>query len=283
MTYKTILAHFNDEQRFDGLMRISAQLAKAHGAYLTGMGIMPPIIIVPGADASGPAVIEEHRIEYKPHLAHMRDGFAAGLKQAGLQGEWLELDCDSETPLGDVGAVAVQQARLADLVIASTVNPSWSLSGYLDVPEAMIMNSGRPVLVLPNPPVPETLGRHVLLAWNDSREAVRAAADAMPFLMAAESVLVTQIGETKDRGEVHPASAANMCAMLARHGVKAKPLEAKQGSRNIGAALLDAAQSHGCDLMVMGCYGHSRFRELVLGGASRQTLQNVHIPVLMSH
>lgn len=283
MAYKTILTHFNDEQRFAGMIKTSVQLAGANGAHLVGMAVMPPIIIVPGSEADAGAVIEDHRTQYKPQIDRMREGFAAAISEAGVSGEWLELDCENENPFGDVGTVAVQQARMADLVIASTVNPAWSLSGYLDVPETLIMNSGRPVLLLPNPPVPALVGRRVLLAWNDSREAVRAAFDAMPVLSRADTVLVAQLGEANRREGARENSAKGILAVLARHGVKGEVLPAASGGGNIGAALLDLAKSNNADLMVMGCYGHSRLRELVLGGASRHVLQHVRVPVLLSH
>jgi len=283
MAYKTILTHFNDEQRFPGMIKASVQIAKANSAHLVGMAVMPPIIIIPGSEADAGAVIEDHRTQYKPQIDHMRASFAGAIAQAGVEGEWLELDCENENPFGDVGTVAVQQARMADRVIASTVNPAWSLSGYLDVPETLIMNSGRPVLLLPNPPVPDFIGKRVLLAWNDSREAVRAAFDAMPVLSGADKVLVAQIGEASKRDTARENSAQGMCGMLARHGVKTEVLPAKSATGNIGAALLELAVSNNADLMVMGCYGHSRLRELVLGGASRHVLQHVRVPVLMSH
>ena len=283
MAYKTILTHFNDEQRCPGMIKASVQLAKANGAHLIGMAVMPPIIIIPGSEADAGAVIEDHRTQYKPQIDHMRARFASATSDAGVEGEWLELDCENENPFGDVGTVAVQQARMADLVIASTVNPAWSLSGYLDVPETLIMNSGRPVLLLPNPPVPEFIGKRVLLAWNDSREAVRAAFDAMPVLAGADIVLIAQIGEANKREGARENSATGICAVLARHSVKAEVLAPKAATGNIGAALLDLAKSNDTDLMVMGCYGHSRLRELVLGGASRHVLQHVRVPVLLSH
>jgi nucleotide-binding universal stress UspA family protein len=283
MAYKTILTHFNDEQRFAGMMRASVQLAKANGAHLVGMAVMPPIIIIPGSEADAGAVIEDHRRQYEPQLRHMREAFAAETAKGGISGEWLELDCENENPFGDVGSVAVKQARLADLVVASAVNPAWSLSGYLDVPETMIMNSGRPVLLLPNPPVPDRIGARVLLAWNDSREAVRAAFDALPLLTAADAVLVAQLGESSNSHSTAEDSSSGICKVLARHGAKAEVLQAKATSGNIGAALMEVAQTSNADLLVMGCYGHSRLRELVLGGASRHILQHVRVPVLMSH
>lgn len=283
MAYKTILTHFNDEQRFAGMIKTAVQLARANGAHLVGMAVMPPVIIIPGSEADAGAVIEDHRTQYRPQIDRMRAGFAAAIAESGVKGDWLELDCENENPFGDVGTVAVQQARMADLVIASTVNPAWSLSGYLDVPETLIMNSGRPVLLLPNPPVPELVGRRVLLAWNDSREAVRAAFDAMPLLSGADTVLIAQLGEANRREGARENSGKGISAVLARHGVKAEVLSPKSGAGNIGAELLELAKSNNADLMVMGCYGHSRLRELVLGGASRHVLQHVRVPVLFSH
>ena len=283
MSYKTILAHFNDEQRFPGVMKTAVQVARSDAAHIIGLTVMPPIIIVPGYEMGAGTMIEDHREHYRPQLVRMREAFATALAENDVKGEWLEVDCESVDPFGDVGRVVVAHARTADLVLASVANPAWSLSAYLDVHETLVMESGRPVLLLPNPPVPAQIGRRVLLAWNDSREAARAAFDALPLLKSADVVLVAQVDESKSSEHGRTLPRTDICKALSRHDVRCELLPVIVAANGAGAALLQAAEQRNVDLLVMGCYGHSRLRELIFGGASRHILQHMRMPVLMSH
>ncbi len=283
MSYKTILAHLNDEQRCPGLLKAAVQVARTNAAHIVGLAVMPPIIIMPGSEAGAGTVIEDHREKYRPQLARMRAAFTTALEDNDVQGEWLELDCESEDPFGDVDRVAVTHARTADLVVASIANPAWSLSAYLDVHETLVMESGRPVLLLPNSPMPAQIGKRVLLAWNNTREAARAAFDALPLLKAADVIWVAQIDESKSSDEGRTLPRTDICKALARHDVRCELLPVIAAENGAGSTLLQTAQQRNADLLVMGCYGHSRLRELIFGGASRHVLQHMRIPVLMSH
>lgn len=283
MAYKTILLHCNDEQRFPGMLAAATSIAQANASHLIGLAIMPPIIIVPGSEAGAGTVIEDHREQYKPHLAKMHETFQAATRDAKVDAEWLEIDGEDENPFGDVARIAVAHARSADLVVSSAANPSWQLSGYLDVGEALVMDSGRPVLMLPRTPPREPGGKRIMLAWNASREASRAVFDALPLLQKANKVLVAQFSESARARDVHRLPDNYICKTLARHGVNCEMLPPAEAQSGIGVELMQAAERCGADMMVMGCYGHSRMRELFLGGASRHILQHMHIPVLMSH
>lgn len=283
MTYKTILMHCNDDQRFAGMIAAGTAIARANGAHLIGLAIMPPIIIVPGSEAGAGTVIEDHREQYRPQLVRMRDSFERATAAAGVSAEWLQIDGEDENPFGDVARVAVGHARAADLVISSAANPAWQLSGYLDIGESLVMDSGRPVLMLPRTPPHTFAGKRIMLAWNASREAARAAFDAIPLLQKADAVLVAQIGENGSERDVHRLPDNYVCRTLARHGIDCEMLSPVVAQSGVGAELLQAAERCGADAMVMGCYGHSRLRELFLGGASRHILKHMHLPVLMSH
>ena len=152
----------------------------------------------------------------------------------------------------------------------------------VDLPETVALTTGRPVLVVPfigaKPP-----GKIVLLCWNASREAARAAADALPFLKAAQKVIVLVVNPTvsaEGHGEEPGADAA---AWLARQGVKVTVQRDVAPDADVGGLILSRAADHDADLIVMGIYGHSRMREMVLGGASRTLLASMTVPVLMSH
>jgi len=281
MSYKSILVHFNDEHRARALLQAGLSIARMSSAHLVGLAVLPPVIIVPDTEGSSGTVIDDHREAYRPQLAHMRRMFDDACAAAGIAGEWRELDCQTENPFGDVAQVAIDQARGEDLVIASQVNPAWKLSGYLDIPEPLILESGRPVLVMPRTASSDDLPKRVLVAWNSSREATRAVFDAMPLLRAAETVLVGSVDQQQDEKRRMPL--ADICRALARQGVKCEALPAIKPVAGVGRTLLETAFANKIDLLVMGCYGHSRLREFLLGGATRYVLEHMKIPVLMSH
>ena len=147
--------------------------------------------------------------------------------------------------------------------------------------EAAIFGSGRPVLLLPHTaPAPAARLDRVGLAWDGSRTAARAMADAMPILTAAKAVHVLTVTGEKDIGG-H--SAAHLLRHLGCHKVTAIPEDLAADGRPPDAVLTDAARRHGLDLLVMGAFGHNRTREFVLGGVTRRILDDPALPVLMAH
>jgi nucleotide-binding universal stress UspA family protein len=122
-----------------------------------------------------------------------------------------------------------------------------------------------------------------MLCWNASRESARAAADALPFLQAAEHVIVLMIDPKVSADGHGPEPGADVALWLTRHGVKVTVQRDVAADAAVGEVILSRAADHGVDLIVMGIYGHSRLREMVLGGASRTLLSSMTVPVLMSH
>jgi nucleotide-binding universal stress UspA family protein len=152
-----------------------------------------------------------------------------------------------------------------------------SRGGALEIVEQIVTAAGVPVLALPPDP-PRDIGPVVLVAWKNSREAARAAHDALPLLRAAERVVLCAVGE----GEGTAAGLEDAAAMLDRHGVPVRPERVGGTDAGAGEVLLAQAAAHRADLLVMGAYGHSRLRELVLGGATRHVLWHATLPVLLS-
>jgi nucleotide-binding universal stress UspA family protein len=153
----------------------------------------------------------------------------------------------------------------------------------LDVADRLAMESGRPALIVPRTEIREHIGERVLVAWNARREAARAVFDALPILPRAKEVTVVWVNPQSELDQARDVPAADICAALARHGVTCEATQQLQPRNNIGEALLACAKDYSADLMVMGCYGHTRLREFVFGGASRHVLTKMTIPVLMSH
>ena len=175
-------------------------------------------------------------------------------------------------------------ARYSDLAILGQLDPDRAQPEATGPrPEQVVLASGRPVLVVPYAGHFDKLGRRVVIGWNATREAARAVGDAMPLLAAAEVVTVLTIDAReapRGHGEL---PGADISRHLARHGVKAQVEQTVLADLSVGDVLLSRAADLGADLLVMGAYGHSRFRELLLGGATRTLLQSMTIPVVMSH
>jgi len=169
----------------------------------------------------------------------------------------------------------LRRGRLADLIVLA--RSGWDGDGGLSATfDSALFDSGRPVLLLPQAPV-TGFGRSVAVAWDGSREAARAVSTALPFLETAESVAILTARETDNQAEP-----SQLLGYLAAHGIEGKTW-AFTPEGGIGEALLAEMGKAKGDLLVMGAYGHSRLRELVLGGATRSVLANATVPVLMSH
>jgi nucleotide-binding universal stress UspA family protein len=186
--------------------------------------------------------------------------------------EWRQLD-------GQADRAVVAHARHADLTIVGQRSDDASEDSNRLL-EALIMESGRPVLAVPAYGKVERFGHHVLCAWNGTREAARAVADALPLLCQAEKVTILSIDPDQSAARL---PGADIALHLARHGVAAEASTTFSGGLGVGDALLARASDLGADLIVMGAYGHSRAREAVFGGATRSLLDTMTVPVLMSH
>lgn len=151
-----------------------------------------------------------------------------------------------------------------------------------DYAAEMLMRTGRPVLIAP-PRATETIGESVLLAWNNSPESARALTAAMPMLLKTKKVLIACIPQALDDEQEAQQSLAELRDVLVLHGLKAETLLLNQAQDREADMLREAAYGAGCDLIVMGAYGHSRLREYVFGGATRGILNECALPVLMFH
>jgi nucleotide-binding universal stress UspA family protein len=197
--------------------------------------------------------------------------FAKILKQENLDGEW-------ELAVGLPASYVTRRSQAVDLVILGQRTPDHPTG--LDAPEEVVLACGRPVLIVPYAGHIERIGETALVAWNGSREAARAAQDALPLLSASASVTVLLINPEE---EADIDAADNLVVHLARHGLNAKKLVAREDILAVSDALLAQVSALGADLLVMGAYGHSRLREMILGGVTRDVLRNMNVPVLMSH
>lgn len=286
MTYKTILVHINNERRLPGLLDAAIATATAHRAHLIALSVTPPVIIPQTSDIAiaVPFIIEAHREAYQAEEIRMRKAFETATQEAIALGqftaEWRGVD---SYHLASAIQMILPVARACDLIIAGQADKNWDGTVMLDFPDSLATAGGRPVLVVPNKPHKPFAAKRILVAWNGRREATRAVFDALPLLKKADEVKVLWLDPRDDNQTVGDLPAADLCAALARHGVKCDEAASLLPKSSVGETLLTEATKFGWDMLVMGCYGHSRIREFILGGTSRHILTHMTVPVLMSH
>lgn len=279
MAFKEILVTLETGAALERRLLQAADLALAHEAHLIGLSVVEPLNLAGYFAPEFQAIVEleeRHRQAAEAAARKSEATFQSVCSRLGLSGEW-------RLGYGEIGGVATEHARYADLTITGQVNPeSPPPGGGAAVPERLALASGRPVLVVPYVGRYESIGSHVLVAWNRTREAVRAVHDAIPVLQKAERVTVLSIDP--EQSESLPSLPGSDIGLhLARHGITVETSCTVARDIAVGSAILSRAADLGADLIVMGCYGHARLRELVLGGASREILGHMTVPVLMSH
>ena len=280
MTYKTILLHLHDSKRAPRLLEAAAPLARAMDAHLIALCVVPPYGVIPAMEGSGTTVtVEEHRDAYRLEMARLKAIFDRETNLQVAKNEWREADAGFGTTVDRI----IQHGRACDLVIASQADPTWSYSAHLEEPARLAIEIGRPVVLVPNSGRIKLPPKRVTIAWNGRREAARAVFDTLPLLIKAEEVQVLWVDPERDQPNAGDLPGTELSATLARHGVKCVVSQASAINTDVSGELLRQADAFGSDLLVMGAYGHSRFREFLLGGASRDILASMNRPVLMSH
>ena len=280
MGYRTILVHLNDERRCDRLLAQAIALADRFEAHLIGIYVAPqPIIYAEWPGAGLGEVIEQVRQEHAATAERLRAKFNTATSALPRPAEWRFV----QSLMASVASDVIAFGRSADLIVASQADPAWHQSNDMDVPDRLAIESGRPVLVVPNSAKQPMSARRITIGWNDRREGARAVFDALPLLKKAEAVNVVWVSPRVGGIDEGDLPGSELCRTLARHGVSCEASWAEAADSGVGSELLRQAKAHGSDLLVMGAYGHSRLREFVLGGASRHALAKAEIAVLMSH
>ncbi|WP_426173355.1 universal stress protein [Massilia sp. TWR1-2-2] len=275
MSYKTILVHVDQSVHAPARIALAAKIAADNNAHLIGAamtGISRSIYHGATVDLARTVLAAQVDVLVdKANDALARFDAIAGTC-AGLSFEQRLVD--------DAAAGAlVQQARYADLVVVSQFDrddPVARLDSGL--PAYVMLNSACPLLVVPYANAAATFGEHALVAWDESLPASRAVANSLPLLRRACTTTLAVF----NAGDEPRLAGADIALYLARHGVNVE-VRAGETDIDVGNALLSLAADLGADLMVMGGYGHTRFREVLLGGATQTVLAAMTIPVLMSH
>jgi nucleotide-binding universal stress UspA family protein len=283
MAFKDLLVHLDGSERSVHRLDYAVGLAERHDAHLSALYI-PALVPEPeelvrfysGHVEQFEAYATMRNVELdRAKQAEAR--FREALRREGLAGEWRFVE---SLPAETMSL----HARYADLAIVGQIDPEHRPSASAArIPGDVLLTAGRPVLIVPYIAPPQTYGENVVVAWTATREAARALGDALPFLERAKTVTVLTVNPDRGPDSEPGIPAADIALHLARHGVRAEAAVTVAKDIAIGDALLNYLFDSGADLLVMGGYGHSRAREAVLGGVTRQILEHMTVPVLMSH
>lgn len=283
MTYKTIVVHVDDHAESAPRIRLATELARTCEARLIGLAVMPRPRMPAGIEgmAASANVLKAQEEANNGRLAAAREVFEQAVRGASIEAEFHGLVAD---PAGAMN----REMRYADLGVVGQRDPEQRISDtYATLPETVAMESRRPVVVVPHIGYSRPVGRKVLLAWNDSPEAMRAATDAMPLLEAAEKVSLLVIdGRKRDDEDAQREGdppGYRAAGWLARHGVNVEVIHDISDGTDVGSIILSRVSDLDIDLVVMGVYGHSKLRETLFGGASRTMLGHMTVPTLIAH
>jgi nucleotide-binding universal stress UspA family protein len=288
MGFKDILVALDSAPAARGRIELAAALAERFGAHLIGLHAAL------GAEAPRrrgyfdyfdhsllDPLYREYREKIEAEAERARALFEEIASRHGVSAEW-------RTASGYPSEITALSGRYVDLIVLGQLDPDDPQAMlFRPLPEEVALGVGRPILVVPYAGSWNEIGRRVLVGWDASREATRAVNDAMPLLAGAQTVTILAIDPADgpaDHGAGHgEVPGADIALHLARHGVAATTEATVSAGIGAGNALLSRASDLEADLLVMGAYGHSRVRELLLGGATRTVLESMTLPVLMAH
>src|SRR6516165_9977126 len=279
MGFKTILLPTELHDLMHSALETALRLARKFDSYIEGFAlhVKTYAAALAASDAGGVLILDQEIAENAKRRRSLFENFMQehGVPRGGhataLSSEWLENAPEGHHFVGSHG-------RLFDVIVLG--RPGRDLKGSrMTTLEAVLFESGRPVLIAPPSPGPQ-LGTNALIAWNCSTEQARTIAFAMPILKRASRVVVL----TVEGGAAVPGpTGEQLCHYLQLSGVPAKPLTVGLNGRVTGEAVLEHANALGCDLLIKGAYTQSRLRQFIFGGTTRYILSNATLPVFMAH
>jgi nucleotide-binding universal stress UspA family protein len=260
-----------------GILEFASILAQEHGARLISVFMQPEPTVTPAetfARGKGmDSIIEAHQAQLERIETERRSQFEGIVRRHGIRSEWRSLPYLSS----EVGV----HAYYADLVVIARPESAGQSAGPPDLAESLVLSSGRPIIMFP-PRGTVSQIRRILVAWNATRESIRAVADALPLLVKAKAVQVLVVDHERNRASHGQEPGADIARHLTRHGAQVEVQRLSAGGKDVGQLLLSQAAAFGADLLVMGAYGHSQLREWMFGGVTRTVLYQAVLPVLLS-
>jgi len=276
MSIREILLHMDGGERDAVRFELAANLAERFDAHLVGLHVVNPYVTVAmgGPGAVGIAELQRQYMDaMHVRAATVKQQFSDWTDRRSTSSEWRFIE-------GDVRDTVAIHARYTDLaVIGQGAQDDASATLPEELCAEVALGAGVPVLAVPYAGTFPSIGKRVLVAWNGSRESTRAVHDALPLLVSAEAVVILSV----EAEEPNVLPGADIAGHLARHGVEVEVKRVSGADTSVSDTLLNMAADLSVDMIVMGAYGHSRFREFVLGGVTHQILGMMTVPVLLAH
>ena len=274
MTYATVMVSLALDQSNEACLEAAGQIAERFDAAIVGIAasqFSPPLYFTSGELAQD--LIDEGRASIKKRIGELEAQFHRAVKNRARHVEW-------RSAIDFSARYILREARCADIIVSGGDRGAFSDPLLQASPKDLVMQAGRPMLIVPDLVTWLDL-RSVLVAWKDTTEARRAIVDALPMLRKAKSITVAEIPEQSRA--VAASRVRDVVAWLSRHGVSATALVPETDDRGAIAQLEGIADDVGAGVIVAGAYGHSRFRELILGGMTQHLLTQSARCVLLSH
>lgn len=275
---KDILVYLDGSREDEVRLSYAVPIAEQHEAVLTGL----LCVEIPDVISAGDGVFSVGKVaaELQAQADEHGDKAEAALKEAFAK---FDVRCELrriDATGAQMGAAISDEARVTDVFVAT--RPYGHFSEKPELMEKILFSSGRSCLFVP-PAIPaKEPFSDIVVGWRNSRETARAVADAIPFLQKAKKVTLAMVHEADSNEELRIEPGADMARHLDRHGVNVE-LRNITGWDNAGEALLNEIERTDANMFVIGGYGHSRFREWVLGGVTRDVLTKAEVPILMAH
>jgi len=282
MTYPSLLLHLDDDARAEARNEQALRLATRLGSHVDGLSCRRPPVARLDAAASPSVLVDVLTAELdraRQASAEREQRFRAQCDRLGVASFQTDIDEIEET-----GRALLRRAPVHDLVVLGQPDPADPRAGERRaVLDDVVRHSPRPTLVLPHAGQFDDFGHAPLVAWDGSHGAARAVADALPLLRRARVVHVVQFDpDAGESGAIEQSPLAGIACWLLRHGIQARA-SVRYVRGGIGDALLSHAADVDADLLVMGCWGHARWAERLLGGATHTVMSSMTVPVLTSH
>ncbi|QDY99673.1 universal stress protein [Nitratireductor mangrovi] len=270
MSYKTIVAVLQDEDDARRVLDVAVALASRAQAHLVGVHAEPlPVPVASPMGFPDAAMMGASEDMSRERAQKLEKLFSDRMSREAVASEWRSMFSFS----GDSALSALESARCGDIVIAGQVDPDKGASGSPDI-ETLIQGAGRPVLVVPWRGKASTEAKRIVLAWNGSRQAARAAFDALDFIRQAEQTTVLTINPVENPGEQGPLPGTEIAATLARQGANVVVDSRRSGEASVAETIASVVAEKNADLLVLGAFSHSRLKEMFFGGTTRSTIEN---------
>ncbi|MER8850775.1 universal stress protein [Mesorhizobium australicum] len=276
MRFKTIIAILQNEQDAERVLDCAIPLASRFESHL--IGIHAEALPVPYTSATGFPDTEFLQVSAdmnRERADKLEAVFVKRIEDSGLSFEWRSLESFS----GNSALTGISSVRAADLIIAAQRETGGDPSADVDT---LVYDAGRPVLVVPSAGPLVTTFKRVLLAWNGSKEAARAAFDALPFIIEAEKTDILVIDPPDSLDERPEAAGAEIASALSRHGATVSVSVQKSGGTSVDDMIQNRITETGADLLVLGAYSHSWLRQLLFGGVTRTVLRSAQVAAFLS-